>query len=64
MSESLKPTPQFATEAEKRAFWESPGNDSTAYVDWSHARLATFPQLSGKSSSVSKEAAEKASPKS
>jgi len=45
MSKRLKPTPKFANEAEERAFWESPKNDSTEYVDWSKARLAVLPKL-------------------
>jgi len=35
MSKQLKPVPEFSSEAEERAFWESPGNDSTEYVDYS-----------------------------
>ena len=35
MSKPFKPIPKFASEAEERAFWESPKNDSTEYVDWS-----------------------------
>jgi predicted DNA binding CopG/RHH family protein len=45
MSKPSKPIPDFAKEAEERAFWESPKNDSTEYVDWSKAKLATFPKL-------------------
>ena len=45
MSKPLKPNPEFASEAEERAFWESKKNDSTEYVDWSKAKLATFPKL-------------------
>ena len=37
MSKRLKPIPKFANEAAERAFWESPKNDSTEYVDWSKA---------------------------
>ena len=46
MSKRLKPIPKFANEAAERAFWESPHNDSTEYVDWSKAKLAVFPKLS------------------
>jgi hypothetical protein len=42
MSKPQKPIPKFASEAQKRAFWVSPKNDSMEYVDWSKARLATF----------------------
>jgi hypothetical protein len=45
MSKSLKKIPLFKTEAEERAFWESPANDSTDYVDWSKAKLVRFPNL-------------------
>jgi predicted DNA binding CopG/RHH family protein len=45
MSEPFKPIPEFASEAEKSAFWESLQNDCTEYVDWSKAKLVTFPKL-------------------
>ena len=41
----LKPIPEFANEAEERAFWESPKNDSAEYVDWRKAKLVSFPKL-------------------
>ena len=53
MSKPLKPIPEFANEAEERAFWESPENDSTKYVDWSKARLATFPKLRPSTETIS-----------
>ncbi len=43
MSVKLKPVPTFSSEAEERRFWEA--HDSTAYVDWSKAGRATFPNL-------------------
>ncbi|MFZ0689410.1 MAG: CopG family antitoxin [Acidobacteriaceae bacterium] len=43
MPRELKPIPKFATEAEDRAFWES--HNSTDYIDWSHARATSFPNL-------------------
>lgn len=43
MPQRLKPIPKFASEAEERAFWES--HDSTGYIDWSRAKLASFPNL-------------------
>jgi hypothetical protein len=49
----LKPIPKFADEAEERAFWESPKNDSTEYVDWSKARLVTFPKLRPSTETIS-----------
>jgi len=53
MSKQLKPIPEFASEAEERAFWESPGNDSTEYVDWSKAKLVTFPKLRPSTETIS-----------
>ena len=53
MSKSLKPIPKFANEAEERAFWESPENDSTEYVDWSKAKLVTFPKLRPSTETIS-----------
>jgi CopG antitoxin of type II toxin-antitoxin system len=43
MPKDLKQTPEFASEAEERAFWES--HDSTDYIDWSRARTTSFPNL-------------------
>ena len=45
MKNPLKPIPKFASEAAERAFWESPKNDSSDYVDWRKAKLPTFPKL-------------------
>jgi hypothetical protein len=45
MSKRFNPIPKFENEAEERAFWESPENDSTQYVDWSKAKLVAFPKL-------------------
>jgi len=53
MSKHLKRIPEFANEEEERVFWESPGNDSTEYVDWSQARLATFPKLKPSTETIS-----------
>jgi predicted DNA binding CopG/RHH family protein len=53
MSKRLKPIPRFANEAAERAFWESSGNDSTEYVDWSKAKLAVFPKLKPSTESIS-----------
>lgn len=35
--------PQFKTEAQERAFWET--HDSTVHVDWSKAQLSRLPNL-------------------
>jgi hypothetical protein len=45
MSKPLKPIPKFSSESEESAFWESRKNDSTEYVDWTEAKLATFAKL-------------------
>jgi len=53
MNKPLKPTPEFANEADERAFWESPKNDSTEYVDWSNAKLVSFPKLKPSTETIS-----------
>ena len=53
MSKQFKPIPEFVNETEERAFWESPRNDSTEYVDWTKARLATFPKLRPSTETIS-----------
>ena len=53
MSKRLKPIPRFANEAAERAFWESPENDSTEYVDWSKAKLTVLPRLKPSTESIS-----------
>jgi predicted DNA binding CopG/RHH family protein len=53
MSKPLKRIPRFANEAEERAFWESPRNDSTEYVDWSNAKLVTFSKLRPSTETIS-----------
>jgi predicted DNA binding CopG/RHH family protein len=51
MSRKLKELPQFASEAEERAFWET--HDSTEFVDWSGAQRAHFPHLKPTTTSIS-----------
>ena len=53
MSKQLKSIPEFSSEAEERAFWESPKSDSTEYVDWSKAKLVTFPKLRPSTETIS-----------
>jgi predicted DNA binding CopG/RHH family protein len=53
MRRRLKTIPKFKDEAEERAFWESPGNDSTDYVDWEKAKLSTFPRLKPSTETIS-----------
>lgn len=44
MKKQLKPIPEFRSEAEESAFWQT--HDSTEYVDWSKAtRGIHFPNL-------------------
>ena len=51
MVKVLKPIPEFASEAEERAFWEA--NDTTDYVDWSKAQRVRMPNLKPSSTSIS-----------
>jgi predicted DNA binding CopG/RHH family protein len=53
MSKPSKQIPKFSIEAEERAFWESPKNDSTDYVDWTKAKLATFSKLRPSTETIS-----------
>lgn len=39
----LKPIPKFRSEKEEREFWQKA--DSTEYIDYSTARLVSFPNL-------------------
>lgn len=47
----LKPIPEFHSESEERAFWESV--DTTEYLDWSKAEKARLPNLKPSSTSIS-----------
>lgn len=46
-----KKIPEFISEAEERAFWES--HDSTEYVDWKQAKRAQFPNLKPSTKTIS-----------
>jgi predicted DNA binding CopG/RHH family protein len=48
---SPKPLPTFKSEADERRFWET--HDTTAYVDWSTARPARFPNLKPSTETIS-----------
>ena len=48
---SLKPIPEFASEAKERRFWET--HDSAAYVDWSSAGFVRFPNLKPSTETIS-----------
>lgn len=47
----LKKIPNFANEAEERAFWES--HSSTDYLEWSKAESASFPNLKPSTKTIS-----------
>ena len=51
MSKTRKTVPQFSTEAEERACWES--HDSTGHVDWSKAEKVRLTNLKPSSTSIS-----------
>ena len=51
MSKPRKMPPEFATEAEERAFWER--HDSTEYLDWTKARRGQFPNLKPSTKTIS-----------
>lgn len=48
---TLKERPTFQSEAQERRFWET--HDSADYVDWSHPRSATFPNLKLSTTTIS-----------
>jgi predicted DNA binding CopG/RHH family protein len=48
---TLKPIPEFGSEAEEREFWET--HDSAEYVDWSRAQFVTFPNLKPSTETIS-----------
>ena len=51
MSKVKKTVPEFASEAEERAFWET--HDSTEYVDWDKARIVSLPNLKPSTKTIS-----------
>ena len=51
MNKPTKAIPQFATEAEERAYWET--NDSTEHLDWSKARKVSLPNLKPTTKTIS-----------
>ena len=53
MAKPLKRIPEFASEAEERAFWQGAGRDSTQYLDWSMARPTRFPKVKLSSEAIS-----------
>jgi predicted DNA binding CopG/RHH family protein len=51
MSRKLEPVPEFADEAEERAFWEA--HDSTPYVNWRKAERVRLPNLKPSTTAIS-----------
>lgn len=51
MSKQTRTVPEFATEAEERAFWEK--NDSADYQDWTKARRVVLPNLKPTTKTIS-----------
>ena len=51
MHKLLTPHPQFASEAEERAFWEK--HDSADFVDWTKAKRAALPNLKPTTKTIS-----------
>jgi predicted DNA binding CopG/RHH family protein len=51
MTKRRKTIPKFASEAAEREFWEK--NDSSPYLDWSKAQVATFPNLKPSTKTIS-----------
>ena len=51
MPAKRRTVPEFANEAEERAFLES--HDSTEYLDWSKAERVRFPNLKPTTTSIS-----------
>jgi predicted DNA binding CopG/RHH family protein len=51
MHRKQNPVPEFSSEAEERAFWES--RDSTEYVDWSKAKAVRLPRLKPTTQAIS-----------
>ncbi|MGH8656528.1 MAG: BrnA antitoxin family protein [Gammaproteobacteria bacterium] len=51
MKAKLKPIPQFQSEAEERAFWET--HDTSQYFDSSKTQQARFPNLKSSTQAIS-----------
>lgn len=47
----FKPIPNFATESDERAFWQS--HDSSDYLDWGKAERVRLPNLKPSTKSIS-----------
>lgn len=51
MNKRRKTLPEFKSEAEERAFWES--HDSTEYIDWSQAKPVRLSNLKPSTKTIS-----------
>jgi predicted DNA binding CopG/RHH family protein len=51
MNRKPDPVPQFATEAEERAYWET--HDSSDRINWNSAERVRLPNLKPSSTSIS-----------
>jgi predicted DNA binding CopG/RHH family protein len=51
MNKPRKTIPEFKTEAEERAYWES--HDSSQHIDWSRAKRVRFPNLKPSTKTIS-----------
>ena len=51
MSKRRKTVPDFQSEAEERAFWES--HDSSDHIDWSEAQRVSLPSLKPSTRTIS-----------
>ena len=51
MTSKPKPMPQFDSEAQERAFWET--NDSSDYMDWSAAKKVSLRNLKPTTKTIS-----------
>jgi len=51
MKKTIKNIPQFDTEVEEQAFWET--HDSTEYLDWSQAQSVVFANLKPTTQTIS-----------
>jgi predicted DNA binding CopG/RHH family protein len=51
MSKQRKAVPEFASEAEERAFWET--HDSSEYLDWTKAQRVVLPNLKPSTKTIS-----------
>jgi predicted DNA binding CopG/RHH family protein len=51
MNKQIKTIPQFANEADERAYWET--HDSAEHLDWSKAKKVTLPNLQPTTKTIS-----------